>query len=172
MKRVEKDNLRAELHEIFRQNPNMLVISYLGFKVNDTATLRRRLRDARCGYRVVKNTLARRAAEGTPMAQVADMFEGTTALAYSPDDPVGLAKVLREFVRENKSLTFKAIIAEGKVFPGDSLEAVANMPTKEQLLAQLLFLLNHPVTSLARVLNATARDLAVVMKEVADQKGA
>lgn len=166
MKRTEKHQLKDELHEIFLNNPNALVIGFAGLKVNDDAQLRRKLEAANCSYKVVKNTIARKAAEGTPMEAVADHFTGTTAVAYSPNDAVGLAKVFRDFSKDNKSFKFKAILVEGHMYPGDQLEKVASMPTKEEAISQLLFLLNHPVTSLARVLQASMRDLAVVLNEI------
>lgn len=166
MNKTEKQQLREELHHIFATHPNALLVSFKGLKVNDAAALRRKLRDARCGYRVVKNTIAKIAAEGTPMAGVLDQFDGTTAVAYNEADPIGLAKIFADFSKENKSLAFKVILLEGKPVPGDQLESVANMPTKPELLAKLLFLLNYPITSLARVLQAPLRDVGLVLKEI------
>lgn len=166
MNKTEKEQLRQELHHIFATNPNALLVSFKGLKVNDAAALRRKLRDARCGYRVVKNTIAKIAAEGTPMAGVLEKFDGTTAVAYNEADPIGLAKIFADFSRENKSLAYKVILLDGQPIPGDQLEAVATMPTKPELLAKLLFLLNYPLTSLARVLQAPLRDVGVVLKEI------
>jgi len=163
--KTEKEQLREELHHIFNSHPYALVLSFSGLKVNDVAALRRKLRDSKCAYRVVKNTVAKIAADGTPMASLLDHFEGTTAIAYHPSDPVVLAKIFHEFTRENKAIGFKGILLEGRPLPADQLEMVVNMPTKDQSLSKLLFLLNYPVTSLARVLQASLRDLCLVMKE-------
>lgn len=165
MKRTEKEQLCSELHDVFMHNHNALVMSFSGLKVNDAAVLRRRLRDAKCSYRVVKNTIAKIASEGTPMANVANLFEGTTAIAYNVDDPVGLAKIMQEFSKENKSLSYKAILVEGQVYPPGQLDAVATMPSKPEIISKLMFLLNYPVTALARVLNAPLTNLGLVLKE-------
>jgi large subunit ribosomal protein L10 len=164
--KTEKQQLREELNHIFATNPHALLVSFSGLKVNDAAVLRRKLRDAHCGFRVVKNTIAKIAAEGTAMAGVLDQFDGTTAVAYNESDPIALAKVFADFSKENKTLSFKVILLDGKPIPGDQLNAVATMPTKPELLAKLLFLFNYPVTSLARVLQAPLRDLGLVLKEI------
>ena len=100
------------------------------------------------------------------MAAVADKFDGTTAVAYHASDPIRLAKIFLDFAKENKSLNFKVILVEGQPFPGDRLDVVATLPSKPQLISKLLFLLNYPVTSLARVLKAPVRDVGVVLGAV------
>lgn len=166
MRRTEKEQLRDDLHQIFLHNPNALLMSFKGLKVNDAATLRRKLRDADCSYRVVKNTIARIAAADTPMAAVADQFEGTTAVAYNATDPMKLAKIFLDFSKDNKSFNFKVMLVEGQPYPGEKLGVIASMPTKPELISKLLFLLNYPITSLARVLKAPMRDLGVVISEI------
>ncbi len=165
MRRTEKEQLREELHGIFSSNPHGMLVGFSGLTVNDAGDLRRKLREANCSYRVVKNTIAKIAAEGTPYASVSECFDGTTAVAYSDSDPIGLAKVFKDFAKDHKVFTFKAFMLDGKVMTGDHVEAVAAMPTKEESLAKLLFLLKHPVTSLARVLVAPLRDLGIVLNE-------
>ena len=166
MKRTEKEQLQEKLHTIFQKNENAIIFSFEKLKANDAAALRRKLRDAQCSYRVVKNTIARIAAKGTAMEQLLPSFKGISAIAYNESDPVGLAKIFKEFSKDNKAFTYKSILVEGKPYSGKELDNVAAMPTKPQLLSQLLFLLNHPITSLARVLQAPLRDLGLVLKEV------
>jgi large subunit ribosomal protein L10 len=134
--------------------------------------LRRQLREAQLSYRVVKNTLAQRAVEGTPLEALRDHFTGPTAIAYSEHDAVGMAKVLTKFAKENPVFTFKAGVVEGRVIAVKDVEALANMPSKEELLGKLLFLLNAQAQRLAVALAGTARNLAVVLNEVAKQKEA
>lgn len=166
MKRTEKETLKDQLHTIFTRNANAVVFSFSKLKANDSAALRRKLRDSNCTYRVVKNTLARIAAKDTPMEQLVPNFQGSTAIAYCEADPITLAKIFKDFSKDNKAFTYKSILVDGKVYKGEDLDAVASMPSKPQLISQLMFLLNHPITSLARVLQAPLRDLCLVMKEV------
>jgi large subunit ribosomal protein L10 len=134
--------------------------------------LRRQLREAQLNYRVVKNTLAQRAVENTPLEGLRKEFVGPTALAYSDSDPVSLAKVLTKFAKENAQFTFKAGVVEGRVISVKDINALATMPSKEELISKLLFLLNSPAQRLATVLNGVSRNLAVVVSEIAKQKGA
>lgn len=166
MNRTEKQQLCTELHEVFLTNPHALVLDFTGINVNDVSILRRKLREANCSYKVVKNTFARIAAKDTPMAGLVGYFAGTTAIAYHPSDPVLLAKIFTEFAKENKKLSFKGILLDGQPLPGSEIEAIATMPGKPELIAKLLFLLNYPLTALVRVLNAPMRDMAVVLGEI------
>lgn len=151
---------------MFQRNPNAILMSYSKLKANDAAALRRKLRDSKCSYRVVKNTIAKLAAKGTNMEAMSKHFRGSTAVAYHENDPIGLAKVFSEFGRTVKVFVFKAVMVEGREYAGDSLEAVASLPSKHQLVGQVAALLNQPLTSLARVLRAPLRDLASVLKEI------
>lgn len=166
MNRTEKQQLCKELHEVFLHHPHALVVDFTGINVNDVSALRRKLRDANCHYQVVKNTFARIAAKDTPMAGLMNYFQGTTAIAYHPTDPILLAKIFTEFAKDNKNLSFKGILLDGQPLPGSELDAVATMPGKPELISKLLFLLNYPLTALVRVLNAPMRDMAVVLGEI------
>jgi len=164
--RTEKEQLCNELNTIFQNNTNALVVGFSGLKVNDAAELRLKLREANCSYRVVKNTIAKIAAEGTPMASVVDQFVGITAIAFNESDPVLLAKTFREFFKTHKVFDIKAILVEGNSYPGDQLDAIAAMPTRDELIAKLMSLLNCHLMSLVRVLNAPLRDLGMVLNEI------
>jgi len=166
VKRSDKEQLCQELHEVFQNNANAVVVSFSGLTVTNDVLLRSKLRESNCSYRVVKNTIAKIAAEGTPMAAVTDTFVGTTAIAYNESDPVTLAKVFKDFAKDVNAFNFKAILVEGKAYPGEELDAIASMPGREELIAKLLFLLTYPVTSLARVLNAPVRNLGIVLNEI------
>jgi large subunit ribosomal protein L10 len=167
-KQQEIDALRQE----FVKAGHALLVGFQGLTVEKDQQLRRQLREAQLSYRVVKNTLARRAVEGTPLAGLRDRFVGATAIAYSQRDPVALAKVLTKFAKENALFTFKAGVVEGRVIAVKDIDALATMPSKEELISKIMFLLNAQAQRLAVALAGTARNLVVVLNEVAKQKGA
>lgn len=169
--REQKDQDIALLKEEFGQTGNALIVSFQGLPVEKDWELRKALREAQLSYRVVKNTLGRRAVEGTPLDSLKDHFIGMTAIAYSEKDPVGLAKVLSKFAKENAQLKFKAGVVEGRAIDIKQIEALATMPSKEELVSKLMFLLNAPAQRLAVALNGVSRNLAVVVSEIAKQKG-
>jgi large subunit ribosomal protein L10 len=129
-----------------------------------------KIRESKSKYRVVKNTLVRKAAEGTPAANVAKSFDGSTAIAYNANDPVSLAKALTAYSKANPLFVFKTGIVEGRVINLADLTSIAAMPSKEELIAKLLFLVNSPAQRLAVALNGVARNLAVVLKQAVEQK--
>jgi len=168
--RKQKENDIAALKEEFKSTSNALVVSYQGLTVEKDWQLRRALRDADLNYRVVKNTLTRIAIEGTPLEPLKEHFVGMTAVAYSAKDPVGLAKVLSNFAKDNAQLTFKAGVVEGRVIKIKDIEALAKMPSKEELVSRLMFLLNSQAQRLATALIGVPRNLVVVINEIAKQK--
>jgi large subunit ribosomal protein L10 len=145
-------------------------VGFQGIKVADDERLRRELREAKLTYRVVKNTLAVRAAEGTPMEQIKESFTGATAIALSPDDPVTLAKVLSKWAKESPVFSFKAGVVEGRAIEVKDIEALANMPSKEELISKVMFLVNSGAQRLAVVTAGVARNLAIVIDQVRAQK--
>ena len=168
--RQQKDSEVEQLQREFQQSPNALLVGFQGIRVPDDERLRRELREAKLSYRVVKNTLAIRAAEGTPMEQVKDNFTGATAVALSPDDPVTLAKVLSKWAKESPVFSFKAGIVEGRVIDVKDIEALANMPSKEELISKVMFLVNSGAQRLAVATAGVARNLAIVIDQVRAQK--
>lgn len=167
-KKIDLDALTAK----FQQNPTALVVGFNKLTVIKDQELRNQLREIGATYQVVKNTLARKAAEGTPFAAAAGHFRGTTALALSNSDPVTLSKTLTRFVKANGDfLTLKVGVVEGKVVSQQEVEDIANLPSKEELISKLMFLLNCQAQRLVTVLNAVPRNLAVVIKQIGEQKG-
>src|SRR5215468_9010139 len=156
----------AQLKDEFGAADNALIVNFQGLTVEKDWELRRALEKAELNYRVVKITV-----EGTPLEPLKDHFIGMTAVAYSEKDPVGLAKVLCKFAKENAQLKFKAGIVEGRVINVKDVDALAALPSKEELISKLMFLLNSPAQRIATVVNGVARNLAVVIKQIADQKG-
>jgi len=170
-----KEQKQRDLEALARQFQTATTGMLIGFKkltVAKDQELRRQLRDAGARYSVVKNTLARKAAEGTPFAQAADHFKGVTALALAEGDPVQLSKAISKFARENPEVfTFKAGVVEGRVIALRDVEAIATLPSKEELISKVMFLLNAQAQRLVTVLSAVPRNLAVVVKQIGEQKG-
>ena len=124
-------------------------------------------------YSVVKNTLARKAAAGTPLEPMADQFKGVTAVALSASDPVGLSKAISKFAKANPEIfSFKVGLVEGKVIELKDVESIANLPSREELISKMLFLINAQAQRLVTVIQAVPRNLAVVMEQVRAQKEA
>lgn len=165
-KKEELDALKKDLE----QAKNLFVAQFQGMTVLQDTELRSKIRETKSSYRVVKNTLARKAAEGTAAEGVAKTFDGSTAIAYNANDPVSLAKALTAYAKANPLFVFKAGVVEGRVINLADITAIAAMPSKEELIAKLLFLVNSPAQRLAVVMNGVARNLAVVMKQAVEQK--
>ena len=168
--RQQKDNDIEILQRDFQESPHALLIAFQGITVADDEQLRRDLRAANLTYRVVKNTLAIRAAQGTPLEQVTDNFKGMTAVALSKDDPVALAKVLSKWVKDKPVLSFKAAVVEGQSINVKDVEALSNLPSKEELISKMMFVINSGAQRLAVVTSAVARNLAIVIDQVRAQK--
>lgn len=168
--RVEKDAEIEVLHREFQEAPHALLVGFQGIKVSDDERLRRELRQANLSYRVVKNTLAVRAADGTPMEQLKDNFTGPTAVAVSKDDPVTLAKVLSKWAKESPVFKFKAGIVEGRVIEVTDIETLSNMPSKEVLVSRIMFLVNSGAQRMAVATAGVARNFAVVLDQIRAQK--
>jgi len=170
--REQKQQDIAALKEELGGADNALVVNFQGLTVEKDWELRRAMEKAELNYRVVKNTLGKIAVEGTPLEPLKDQFIGMTAIAYSRNDPVGLAKVLSKFAKDNAQLKFKAGVVEGRVINVKDIDALAALPSKEELISKLMFLLNSPAQRIAIAASGVARNLAVVIKQIADQKGA
>jgi large subunit ribosomal protein L10 len=148
-----------------------MLVGFKGMKVPKDQELRNQLRDAGVTYEVVKNTLARKAAEGTPLEQARDQFKGVTAVALSKDDPVNLSKAIAKFSKANPDIfSFKAGIVEGRVVALSDVEAIASLPSKEELISKVMYLINCQAQRLVTVLSAVPRNLAIVIKQIGEQK--
>ena len=168
--RLQKEKEIEVLHREFEESPNALLVGFQGIKVGTDERLRRELRQANVSYRVVKNTLAIRAADGTPMEQVKEQFTGATAVALSRSDPVALAKLLSKWAKETPVFSFKAAVVEGKAFDVKGIEALSNLPSKEALISKIMFLLNSGAQRLAVATAGVARNMTVVIDQVRAQK--
>ncbi len=151
--------------------PHAFLVSFKGLTVPQATDLRTRIREQGGHYEVVKNTLALRAVEGKGLAELKEQFQGPTAVAYVEDDPVALAKALTEFRKEVPVIELKGGLVDGQAISAEEVESVANMPSREELLAKLLFLLQSPITRLARGLAAIPRQFVVALDQIAQKKG-
>src|SRR5207247_5198341 len=143
---------------------NMFVAQFQGMTVAQDTELRQKIRASNSKYRVVKNTLVRKAAEGTPAEGVAKSFDGSTSIAFNSTDHVALAKELSAYAKTNPLFVFKAGIVEGRIVNVADISGIAALPSKEELIAKILFLINSPAQRIAVGLTGIARNLAVVIK--------
>ena len=171
--KAQKQKDLEALTEQFKNANAAMLVGFQGMTVAKDQELRNQLREAGISYEVVKNTLARKAAQGTVFEQASDQFKGVTAIALSQEDPVNLSKALAKFTKANPDIfKFKVGIVEGKVVALRDVEAIASLPSKEELLSKIMFLVNAQAQRLATVTNAVARNLAIVIEQVRAQKEA
>ena len=170
MNRTEKQQLIEELHKELESSPHAVLLDFKGLSVPAATEFRKRMRASGSRYRVIKNSLALRAAKGTALERLEAKFEGTTGIAYSADDPVALAKVLVEFAKDHPALSVKAGVVSGsQVLDAAGVKALSTMPGLAELRARLLGLLQAPATQLVRLLATPGNQLARVMKAHQDK---
>lgn len=146
------------------------LLGFKGISVPQVTELRARIRQRGASYVVVKNTLALRAVAGKPLAQLGDHFSGPTAVAYSPDDPVALAKVLTAFAKDTPALEFKAGLVDGQPIAGTRVAEIAALPSRQELITKLVFLLQSPIVRFARVLAALPQQFVSVLDQIRAQR--
>ncbi len=159
-----------QLAKEFQDAKHGIVGTFAKMTVEKDFELRKVVRGAGARYRVLKNTLAERAAKGTSVEEAVKDLAGVTSIAYTSGDPVALAKALSKYAKDNPEYTFKAGIVEGRVIAIKDIDALANMPSKEELYSKLLFLMTAPAQRLVTAMNAVGRNLAVVVNQGVEQK--
>jgi large subunit ribosomal protein L10 len=159
--RTDKTSVVESLSESFRGMPHVILTDYKGMTAGQSTDLRRKIRAVGGSYRVLKNRLARRGSEGTAVGKIADKLRGTCGLAGHPSDPVGLAKVLSDFAKDNPQLKLVACVVDAReVYGTDGIKQLATLPGLQELRAQLLALINTPATQLVRLVNTPAGQMA------------
>lgn len=169
--KAKKQKDLEALTEQFKNAKAAMLVGFKGMTVPKDQELRNQLREAGVTYGVVKNTLARKAAVGTSLEPATDQFKGVTAVALSQEDPVNLSKAIAKFAKANPEIfSFKAGVVEGKVVALKDVEAIASLPSKEELVSKVMFLINCQAQRLVTVLSAVPRNLAIVIKQIGEQK--
>ena len=170
MERAVKEENIKELKANLAKATSLVLADFRGITVKADTSLRREFRSVGCHYQVVKNTLAERAAKGTKVEAALKDLAGVTSIAYTTGDPVAMAKALSKYAKDAPEFTFKVGVVEGRVVTIKEIESLASMPSKEELYAKLLFLINAPAQRLVTAMNAVGRNLAVVVDQGVQQK--
>ena len=158
--------LNADLQKV----SHLIVGTFSKLTVPQDFALRKSVRAAGARYRVVKNTLVERAAKGTRVEAALQNLEGVTSIAFTEGDPVALAKALAKYVKDNPEFSFRAGVVEGRLVSQRELEALATLPSKEEVYSKLLFLMQAPAQRLATVVHAVGRDVAVALNQGVEKK--
>ena len=169
-KKADKEKEAQTLQADLAQVSTVILTTFQGITVEDDTKLRREVEKIGGQYRVVKNTVAERAGKGTPAEPLLHNLTGTNSIAYTTTDPVALAKVLTKVAKDVPAFRFKAGVLEGRVLSIEEIQQLALMPSKEELISKIMFLLLAPAQRIAATLAALPRDIAATVKAAADEK--
>jgi large subunit ribosomal protein L10 len=171
LNRTEKEEVISKLHEKMAKAKAAILAEPRGLNVATVTELRKKFREAQVDYKIVKNTLAQRAAKGTPVEPLVDQFVGPTALVMSYSDVVAPAKILADFAKDRENFKIRSGVVEGKVVDAKAVQALAKMPGIQELRGKIAGLIAQPATRLARIIGTPGQKLAQVMKAREDQLG-
>jgi large subunit ribosomal protein L10 len=168
--RETKQKDLVALTESLQNSKSAMIVSFTKLTVNKDQEFRDSLRQAGAKYQVVKNTLARIAVKGTDFEQASDHLKGVTAIAWTDSDPVVLSKAVSKFMKDNADIyTFKTGVVDGRLVDLKQVQNISSLPSKEELISKLLFVINAQAQRIVTVINAVPRDLAVVIKQIGDK---
>jgi large subunit ribosomal protein L10 len=170
LSRTEKDELIQQYQVALAQAPHAFLVGFQGITVPQVTDLREKVRESGGSYLVVKNTLALRAIDGKALGALAEQFAGPTAVAFTSGDAVALAKTLTQFAKDVPAIQFKGGLVEGRPIAGHQVKEIASLPSREELVARLVFLLQSPIVRLVRTLSAVSRDFVVVLDQIRKKK--
>ena len=168
----EKEAIVAEVAEVAKSALSVVVAEYTGLESTDMDNLRAKARESGVYIRVVKNTLARRALEGTDYACLQETLVGPLVMAFSQEDPGSAARVVKDFTKENDKLAVKALSIGGQLLDASELDRLAKLPTKDQAISMLMSVMQAPITKLARTLNEVPSKLVRTVAAIRDDKQA
>jgi large subunit ribosomal protein L10 len=171
LNRTEKEEVIGQLHEKMARAKSAILAEPKGLTVAIVTELRKKCRDAQVEYKVVKNTLAQRAAKGTPLEALVDKFVGPTALVMSYGDVVAPAKILTDFAKDRENFTIRSAVVEGQVIDAKGVLALARMPGIQELRATIASVIAQPAVRLARMIGTPGQQLAQVLNARKDQLG-
>lgn len=169
MKKEDKHRIVDDLHAAWSESTAGIIAEYRGLTVSEMSELRRKLHDADVSLQVVKNTLARRAAEGTGFKAAEDLFTGPVVIAFG-SEPVGMAKAISDFAKQHDALQVKGGVLDGKAIDAAGIKALANLPSREVLLAKMLGSMQSPISGFVRTLNEIPASFVRVLAAIRDQK--
>ena len=170
--KAQKSAEVSELTQEIGNANNAFLIDFKGITVPQVTELRKQVRETKSGYVVVKNTLALIALKDSPIVAMREQFTGPTAIAFNATDAVGLAKALTKFAKDVPAVRFKGAMLDGQIVPTEQIQTIATLPSREELVAKLLYVLQSPMRGLATVLQANIRNLAVVLDQIGKSRGA
>ena len=170
MARPEKEAVVKELTDKFGTAKSLVITDYLGLNVAEMTELRSKLREAGVEFKVVKNTLATIAANDVEMEEMTEFFSGPTAIAFGEDDAVSPAKILVEYAKDHEVLEIKAGLLNGEIISKEKVESLAEIPSREELLAKAFASMKAPLTGLVNVLQGNIRGLVQVLNQIKEEK--
>ncbi len=169
---AQKKEVVAELANVAATAHSLVAAEYLGLTVEQLTELRKKARESGVFLRVAKNTLVRRAVEGTDYEGTSDQLVGPLLYAFSVEDPGAAGRLVKDFAKANDKLQARIVAIGGKVYPGSHLEVLASLPTRDEALSMLLSVMVQPATQLVRVMAEPASQLARALNQVGSQKKA